>query len=569
MLKRFAQRQSRAVEEAFKSRASVFLCSAVAAFILLNAVKLSIFNFYIIPRQTPAVFQYKLRLTLLLVSVLYPLLFNFRSRLFLTVFYGLQALYIMISLSYYMYFHSYLRFSDFFLLFGEGLTAVAHSSAPMSPRLLTAFIDLPFFAVVVYKYPLVRELSVKLRLLKAAVALLCLLELSAIEIENYRLKHSLIHYVRDNYAGETQIVERYGTFIDNLVCLYKNSSETKLMGSLRYGEEITGEEGPGPKPGFVLIQVESLDSNAVDHKYKGRHIAPFLHSMSEESVYFPYVLSYHLGGGTSDAEFSIINSIHPLTGFPAIKMRNYDYHNSFVRRLAAASYETLAFHGNVGNFYNRNVAFPRMGFRNFFDMDKMNLKDVGWGAPDGEVFEFAAVTLKSAERPFFAYIITMTGHGPFTNARNYYDNSLYDDVGNPVVRDFFNTISYVDQVIESFVKDIRESFENTYIFIWGDHSPNINTPEYKQASLVEGGNYLEFVPLIIITPDGRSYRENRRAASFLDFSPTLLNAAGIAYTIKSGGVDLLSASPDGPPIPFKDESLDRYELFRRIESAGK
>jgi lipoteichoic acid synthase len=72
------------------------------------------------------------------------------------------------------------------------------------------------------------------------------------------------------------------------------------------------------------------------------------------------------------------------------------------------------------------------------------------------------------------------------------------------------------------------------------------------------------VPLFIITPDKKVYRENRLAASFLDIAPTTLNAAGIDFDIKSDGLDLLAYPNSNKNIPYKSASYDRYSLYSKV-----
>jgi phosphoglycerol transferase MdoB-like AlkP superfamily enzyme len=199
-------------------------------------------------------------------------------------------------------------------------------------------------------------------------------------------------------------------------------------------------------------------------------------------------------------------------------------------------------------------------------MRKMNLKDEGWGASDREVFDFAANTIKSLTEPFFSYIVTMTSHGPFTNARNYYNNSRYDNIKDDTVRNYFNSISYVDESIKNFVTDIRANCKNTYFFIYGDHTPSINNMYYSQAAFDLDGRYFEFVPLIIITPDAKQYKEDKEVASFLDISPTILYNSGISFDMKSDGHDLINQTTADNKIPFKGGEYDRADLFNIIKS---
>ena len=184
-----------------------------------------------------------------------------------------------------------------------------------------------------------------------------------------------------------------------------------------------------------------------------------------------------------------------------------------------------------------------MGFQEFDDMTKMNLKDVGWGAPDNKVFDYALQRMKTVKSPFFTYIITMTSHGPFTNASNYYHNSDYDDISDVTVRNYFNSMSYVDKSIKDFVAALQSQNKDTNILIWGDHTPNVNNETlFKQASFTYENKYFEFTPLFILTQDKKVYKETKKVASFLDISPTILETSGISFDVKSNGLNLLQTS---------------------------
>ena len=211
-----------------------------------------------------------------------------------------------------------------------------------------------------------------------------------------------------------------------------------------------------------------------------------------------------------------------------------------------------------------------MGFDVFYDIDRMKLKENGWGAPDHEVFSFALERLQEQHgRPFFAHIITMSSHIPFKNTSGYYKNSRYDSIKDETVKNYFTVMSYVDQSVKDFVLEVKSRFPGTYIMIFGDHSPGIQSKYYKQSSYMSGGDYFEFVPFIMLTPDDISYREEKYAASFLDIAPTVLHAAGIDFTIKTDGINLAEPPDVLPKIPFKGKLYDREYLFTAINPVDK
>lgn len=533
-------------------------------FMLLNSLKITLFNYFLIPIQTMATFNYKLQMTLLLAIIVYPLIFKLKSSLPFIMIYTIQILYIVANMSYYLFYHNYVHIMQWITLFQEAFLSAGHSAAPMNLKMFIIFIDIPAFAYILFNYSKVREFIMSIRIQQLILAFSAIIIISFVEFNNYSQGFSVLQYVKDQSRGESPIVERYGTVANNMVTLYLNRGERGHEKKLIYGNSISSGSISSASPNFVVIQVESMDANIVKQTYKEQYIMPYLHDMAEKNIYYPYVMSYHMGGGTSDSEFSIINSVHPLEDYPAIKLTNYNYPNSFVKILSNAHYETLAFHGNVGNFYNRDIAFPKMGFTNFYDILRMKFEDTGWGAPDASVFDFTLEKLQKVKKPFFCYNITMTSHSPFTNAVNYYNNPLYADIEDENVKNYFNSLSYVDQSIHDFVEKIQHRYKNTYIFILGDHTPNITTELYAQASYSLDNRYFEFVPLIILTPNGKSYKEESKVASFVDLAPTILNAAKIKYEYKSNGQDLIYGAQKNLPILFKNKEYDRELLFKNF-----
>ncbi len=531
-------------------------------FIAANAAKIVVFN-SMLTQEGEAVFLLrKLLMTLLLIGALYPLFFIYRSRAAIIAAYAIQALYLAAGITYYYYFHTYLHLVQAVPLLSEALSTAGNSAVRPDLRALVSILDLPFF--ILFMRGIWRRPKPAKRELMAAVSVIAasLLVFSASEAISGKNGNALSNLANDTYSGESPIVEKYGTIAANLVSVWQSGGGL-LEKQLEYGAERTFEATGLPAPNLVIIQVESMDSAIISRKYKGAYVTPFLHSLTKTAVYYPFMLSYHKGGGTSDSEFSILNSVEPLDFYPALKLANYSYPNSLLTRLKRNGYEAAAFHGNVGGFYNRDAAFPRLGFTEFYDLGRTGLPENGWGLPDGDMFDFAVKKLDTVSQPFLAYVITMSSHEPFESVLNYYKNSMFDDISDKTVKNYFNSMNYVDRSLKAFIGKIQADFKNTYIFISGDHAPNIEKEGYRQASFTMDGRFFEFVPLFIITPDGRAYAEAATTASFLDMAPTVLRASGTGCSILTGGADLLDPEEKAGPIPYRGADFDRSLLFKK------
>lgn len=541
----------------------------LGVFVLLNSIKISVFNYMMMYSKGISILLYKSFYTLIIEIIVFSILLKIKWKFPIIIIYLGQAIYMFAYISYFCYFHSYLHLFQASALVTESVGPISHLSIPVNVNMLIILLDLPIFILFATKYRNLNRVFVRKAFLRKRILLSGVFILLIIEGVNFYNGISILQIGKNFYATEPTIVARYGTIVNNLSDIVFNYGGNSLMKAFKYGKTISAASSKNNKPNIIVIQVESMDANVIDKKYNGKYIAPFLHQLSNESIYYPYMMSYHKAGGTSDCEFSILNSIEPLSDFPSIKISKYNYPNSVVKVLKQGGYKALAFHGNIGAFYSRATAFKKMGFDNFYDINKMGFKNVGWGAPDGEVLNYALNKSKDEKQPFFSYIITMSSHMPFESVSNYYHNSNYDSINESKVKNYFNSISYVDKSIQDFVSRVREELPNTYVFIWGDHTPSINTDEYRQASYTSMDKYFEFVPMILLTPDKIIYKSSSKAATFLDIAPTILNASGIKFTYKSDGSDLLENNSKMSKIPFKLGYFTRTSLYNNVEEFTK
>jgi phosphoglycerol transferase MdoB-like AlkP superfamily enzyme len=111
---------------------------------------------------------------------------------------------------------------------------------------------------------------------------------------------------------------------------------------------------------------------------------------------------------------------------------------------------------------------------------------------------------------------------------------------------------------------VQKQYPNTYILIYGDHTPAIPRGEFHQASLKYNSTYFEYVPLFLITPDNAIKFENRYATTFLDVAPTILAASKGAYHLHTFGESLLDTMYSKSKIPFRGVSYTREFLYNLI-----
>jgi lipoteichoic acid synthase len=368
----------------------------------------------------------------------------------------------------------------------------------------------------------------------------------------------------DPSASDIAKIQSHGLVAFTVRDIVNHRKTPDLALSQRYGHLITSQGSGKPHPDIICIQIESLDANIIDREYNGAFVTPFLHKLSKTCLFFPYTLSYHLAGLTTDCEVSVINSLEPLADFPSIKLRNYLYGNSVIKRFNITRYQTIAFHGNRGIFDNRTDAFKKMGFGTFYDIAGMGLPEIAWGAPDGAVFDFVKTKISTQREPFLYYIITMSSHEPFNLVNSYYRNPLYRTINDKMTQSYFNSMSYVDKEISSLIASIRRQRPNSYCFIYGDHTPITEVGAFRKSSFLYDDRLFEFVPLFILTPDSIVHREDECVAAFVDIAPTALYASGVPFRMRVSGTNLLDVPLKDGMLSLRGNTYSRSELFQEI-----
>jgi lipoteichoic acid synthase len=563
-------------------RAALFF---LAGFVICNAFKMAVFNQLIVATcVNPFPLAGLLPAALVKIAFFaffFALLIRLRYRLPFIVFYLAQIAYIYVNLQYYLSFQGYLHINQYIGLFSEAFDLLTHSAMPWDVRSLFVLADLPFFIGMTVIYPRLHAL-VKRRLFKPVFYAFSFFFIVYFYFWDMPYETPL-QMMNDRYSSDVSVVKKYGLLTYNIVDLLNYRDARMQMRRFSYGpifttagaaadssdtvvakDSVVSEDTAGRHPNILIVQVESLDAHIVNYRHHKQYVMPYLRGLSKKSLYFPYTLSYHAGGSTSDCEFSALNSVEPLHNYPSIKLRCYDYKNSLVTRLTRNGYAAIAFHGNRGTYFNRNFAFKKIGFQKFYDMFAMGIKEMGWGLPDDSVFTFVRSRFAGQKQPFFYHVITMSSHEPFTLIKPYFQDKRFNDIRDGAKRNYLNSIAYVDAELKKFIPFVQKCHPNTIIFIYGDHTPTLPKCSYAKAIIRQNDRVLEFVPLLILTPGKTTHREKKYAASFLDIAPTILAASGIQDSIRTNGQNLLDLPLKNKEVPLRGQLYDRKQLYSMI-----
>lgn len=313
--------------------------------------------------------------------------------------------------------------------------------------------------------------------------------------------------------------------------------------------------GVGKGKNLIVIQVEALQQFVIHSSVNDQEITPNLNKLAADNIYFDNYFYQTAGGGTSDAEFTALNSMYPLKEGSVYIRKPGNRYYALPARMKEEGYSTIAMHGYKPGFWNRSVVYKNIGFDEFFSKESMQETELlGMGISDKAFFEQDLAKLKTMQQPYYAFAITLSSHFPYTNDKSKYDPSF--DVGqykDTLLGDYLEAVHYADAAIGTFVEQLKQAgmLENTVLVIYGDHHgiPKDNQEELAAFEGKESLSSFEWlklqkVPLIIRIP-GVESRTVSTAGGGVDFMPTILNIMGVDnHNMPSFGRDLIN-SEDG------------------------
>lgn len=331
----------------------------------------------------------------------------------------------------------------------------------------------------------------------------------------------------------------------------------------KYAEPDEDLFGIAEGKNVIKIHLESFQSFLIDHELDGEEVTPFLNSLvndeSENFTYFENFFHQTEQGKTADAELIMDNSIYGLPQGSAFVTKGKNTYQALPDVLdQEKGYKSAVLHGDDKSFWNRDEIYKQFGVDYFFDSGYYDMDDdqvIGYGLKDKPFFKESMPmleTLNEQDEPFYAHMISLTHHHPYLIDD---EDATIDpaETGDGSVDRYFQTARYLDESLEQFFNDLKESglYEDSVIMIYGDHygiSENHKralgeifdeeiTP-YKYAEL-------QRVPFMIKVPGMEGKGTVSEYAGQVDVMPTLLHLLGIDnQDYINFGTDLFSEDHD-------------------------
>ena len=326
----------------------------------------------------------------------------------------------------------------------------------------------------------------------------------------------------------------------------------------------------------IFIQLEGLDNWLLTEE-----TTPTLYNMLNNSIVFNNHYSYYNGGGsTFNSEFAVNTGfITPLSytqNAYTFNKNNFPY--SMAHLFKKEGYTVNAFHMNTGEYYSRTTNYKNWGYDNYYGLiDIEDYKDETYRLDRNlilnEKFNNLIFHTDNPDKLFVDYLITYSGHLPFTNTKGVCKMLYDEDVAKSIEENTTNTndetskevptpgfvqmselecikrqAKETDYMFELLLQNLEEKglIDNTILVVFTDHY--LSTIEdksildtYKDTS----NNLINKTPFFIWSKDGKRTNINK-VTSQLNILPTTLNLFGINYNSNNYiGKDALDSNYEG------------------------
>lgn len=312
---------------------------------------------------------------------------------------------------------------------------------------------------------------------------------------------------------------------------------------------------------LILIMMESVDDWLVTPEYM-----PNLYRLEQEGVYFRnYYAPIFLAAATFNSEFTANTGMIA----PEYQVRNSYYTEhalpySLANLFRDAGYRARSYHAANPNIYNRGQIHLNFGYESYNDYGDLGMDDY---MLDSQLLRGYDQIV--SDEPFFSFIITYSGHGPYTTEQQNISEPHLDRARTVID---YSTVPYtteaqkeeytraVAQAMETdaFIGGLRERLEadghaeDTVLMLFTDHYCKYFS-DAELISAIKGEtdrNMLSNVPFVIWT-EGITPQVSEKYVSTMDIAPTIVDLfsldADLRYYI---GNDMFG--PDGGVVYFRN-----------------
>ena len=272
------------------------------------------------------------------------------------------------------------------------------------------------------------------------------------------------------------------------------------------------------------------------------------------------MISSTFGGGTARPEFEVLTGMTtspmPAGAFPYQQYMQNDVF-SFARYFKQMGYDTIGLHTYDKTFYERNKAYPRMGFDEFRGDNQLKT-ELWWNSgpyltDETLIDEIEYELEQSHEEGAFIFGITMENHSLYQNKFKKEDltidvqNSALSSKEISTLKNFSKGLSDSDKALKQLYDYVMNREKETVVLWFGDHLPTLGNDfsPYTTTGVLHSSEsenwsdseikYMFSTPYIIFAnyDTQQNYIADKQEVSSYLLMPLLLNYINAPETIQS------------------------------------
>lgn len=263
---------------------------------------------------------------------------------------------------------------------------------------------------------------------------------------------------------------------------YDINSINKLASSIEVPNNEISEDFEYPN--IIAIMNESFaELKVVGDFSTNTDYLPFFNSLDENTIKGNLHVSI-FGATTPNSEWEFLTS----NSMAFVPKRTVPYQQYVLRKsyslattLKEQGYITNAIHSYYPQGYNRNLAYPRLGFDSFLNINTLKDLDFIREYPSDLSTYKNIIDLyenKGEDEKLFNFTLTMQNHGSYTD-ENFQNTIIAENGIYPKLNQYLSLIKIADSALESLINYFSTQDEHTIILIFGDHQPYVEDEFYN------------------------------------------------------------------------------------------
>ncbi len=260
---------------------------------------------------------------------------------------------------------------------------------------------------------------------------------------------------------------------------YSDENVSNIMASISERETSKVTSADAESPNVIAIMNESwADFESFGNLELSESVMDYIQSLDavRGSAYASV-----FGAGTSTSEFEFLTG-NSMAFLPSGSIPYQQYilgpFPSMASRLKDEGYRCVAIHPGERTSWQRNQAYPRLGFDEFKCAEDMNVELTEEHGYISDVSSFNQIIYefehKAEDEKLFVFNVTIQNHGSYTVADYPAAVFLKDEPGKyPMAEQYLTLANKTDEAFKLLVDYFEKQDEPTIIVMFGDHQPSV------------------------------------------------------------------------------------------------